>query len=195
MKLPAAKLGLGLLFGLLSCSGAAIDTEDPRLEESRALIRAFAVKLQAELKQGLSNGGPVAAITICKDRAPQIASELSRQSGAKIGRTSLKYRNPANAPEPWQIKALEDFAEDAKVSGTSSPLELFTTDAAGTARYLSIIYVGGVCLACHGDAIDPDVAVILESEYPHDQALGYALGDIRGAFSVTWPRTGNVHGS
>ena len=28
---------------------------------------------------------------------------------------------------------------------------------------------------------------LLDREYPHDRARGYAAGDIRGAFSVVWP--------
>lgn len=72
--------------------------------------------------------------------------------------------------------------------------EVFTTDDSGTARYLSVMYIGRLCLACQGEAISPKVAVILESEYPHVRAFGSALGDMRGAFSLIWPLTRNGHG-
>ena len=64
---------------LVACLQAA---DDSRLEESRALVQAFGTTLQAELKSGLAEGGPVGAISVCKDKAPRIASNLSRQSGA-----------------------------------------------------------------------------------------------------------------
>ena len=50
---------------------------------------------------------------------------------------------------------------------------------------MKAIPTGEVCLACHGKDINPDVASALDAAYPQDQARGYALGDIRGAFSVS----------
>ncbi len=73
-------LALGFLLALVCVP--AVSSEDARLQQGRDLVKSFAQRLQAELKQGLADGGPVAAINICKDKAPQIASELSRLSGA-----------------------------------------------------------------------------------------------------------------
>ena len=41
-----------------------------------------------------------------------------------------------------------------------------------------------VCLNCHGQNIDKDVQAQISSKYPNDNAIGFKLGDIRGAFSV-----------
>ncbi|NND55078.1 MAG: DUF3365 domain-containing protein, partial [Gammaproteobacteria bacterium] len=87
---------------LLACASATAN--DPLLLDSRELVKEFGAALQSELKHGLTEGGPVDAISVCKDKAPQIASELSRRSGAKVRRTSLRHRNPANAPEPWEAE-------------------------------------------------------------------------------------------
>ncbi|HSD70126.1 MAG TPA: DUF3365 domain-containing protein, partial [Woeseiaceae bacterium] len=54
-------------------------------------------------------------------------------------------------------------------------------------RYMKAIPTGGLCLACHGSAIPDDVRGLLDDHYPHDRALGYEAGDMRGAFSVVWP--------
>ena len=45
----------------------------------------------------------------------------------------------------------------------------------------------GLCLACHGEQLDSVVKARLETLYPDDQALGYRVGDIRGAFTITQP--------
>ena len=178
---------------VLAISGCmAVRADDPRLVQSRALVDRFAQSLQAELKSGLADGGPAAAITVCKDRAPQIASELSRMSGAKVSRTSLRYRNPANAPEPWQAVVLRDFETQADILAADAPLEYFDAGTDGSAQYLRAIPTGGVCLACHGAAVSVGVQESLEAHYPHDLAVGYALGDIRGAFSVRWPAGAGV---
>ncbi len=39
-------------------------------------------------------GGPVAAIEVCQTRAPEIAARLGQESGAQVGRTALRVRNP-----------------------------------------------------------------------------------------------------
>ncbi|MBT8089510.1 MAG: DUF3365 domain-containing protein [Gammaproteobacteria bacterium] len=173
----------------VACLQAA---DEPRLDESRALVQSFAATLQSELKKGLSQGGPVGAISVCKDKAPQVASDLSRQSGAKVRRTSLRFRNPANAPEPWERSVLLEFERQADGAEPAAGLEHFVQEADGTIRYMAVIRTGAVCLTCHGASLSPELAAILDADYPHDRALGYSLGDVRGAFSVTWPPSGDA---
>lgn len=177
---------LRLIIAPVLVAGCLQAADDSRLDESRALVQSFGARLQSELKLGLAEGGPVGAIGVCKDRAPQIASELSRQSGAKVRRTSLRFRNPANAPEPWEVSVLQAF--DSKAAAEpDSPLEYFAEQDDGTIRYMAAIKTGAVCLACHGASLSPELDAILDADYPHDRARGYGPGDVRGAFSVTWP--------
>ena len=42
-----------------------------------------------------------------------------------------------------------------------------------------------LCLTCHGSELSKDTKAALKQHYPEDQATGYSLGDIRGAFSLT----------
>ena len=158
--------------------------DDPQLAQSRALVQAFGQELKQALQSAMASGGPVAAIGVCRDAAPRIASEAARQHGVRIGRTSLKVRNPMNTPEAWQREVLEDFA-GRYVQG-EPPLEFFARGEWG-ARYMSSIDVKGLCVACHGEQLAPETARALATDYPHDQATGYRAGDLRGAFSITWP--------
>ena len=43
-----------------------------------------------------------------------------------------------------------------------------------------------VCLNCHAAEIKPDVEKLLQL-YPQDTARGFAVGDIRGAFTLSKP--------
>ncbi len=179
-------------FAVLVCFGMTMNVasgeEDPLLLESRDLTKAFASRLTGELTAAIEKGGPVLAIEVCKERAPQIASELSRKSGAKVSRTSARYRNPTNAPEPWQQEVLEHFAQEMSSAGSTQPLEYFVRGSDGEpTRYARAIPTGGVCLLCHGSNVSDDLLKVLGAEYPFDQALGYEAGALRGAFSVSWP--------
>lgn len=175
---------VSMLLMLAGASLASKDTAEDRVAESRVLTQAYGAELKAALEAALTNGGPIAALDVCKDQAPLIASRLSRQSGANIERVSRRYRNPASAPEPWQVKVLEQF-ESAPDDDPS--LSEYVEHVAGGTRYMKAIRIQPVCLVCHGGALADDVRQALDKHYPHDLARNYALGDLRGAFSVSWP--------
>jgi hypothetical protein len=42
-------------------------------------------------------------------------------------------------------------------------------------------------MACHGKEISGSVIDTLDALYPEDEARGFGLGDIRGAFTVKQP--------
>jgi hypothetical protein len=159
------------------------DDESALLAKSRELTADYATQLQAALQESMAAGGPVEAITVCSELAPQLASDISRSSGAKVRRTSLRFRNPGNTPDDWETQALAEL----EMTGQT---ELFEATPDGGARYLKAIPTGAVCLTCHGDSLPPAVQEQLGEAYPHDRATGFAVGDLRGAFSVTWPPEG-----
>jgi hypothetical protein len=68
-------------------------------------------------------------------------------------------------------------------AGTTRAVEL-PNDRVG---YVSAISIGPLCLTCHGTAIDPAVKARLDEKYPHDQATGYGVGDVRGVFWAELP--------
>lgn len=138
----------------------------------------------------MSQGGPAQAMNVCKDIAPQVASELSRSSGAKVNRTSRRYRNPSNMPEQWQLSVLEDFALKLSNANDKRMLEYFEPGDADTpTRYARAIPIKGQCLGCHGSSVSEEIKQMLKAAYPFDRAIGYQLGELRDAFSVSWPNT------
>ncbi|HLD68212.1 MAG TPA: DUF3365 domain-containing protein [Pseudomonas sp.] len=181
-----ALITAGLLFGCTLCNAA-----EPAFEaQAQALIGPFAQALMGTVKQALSEGGPKSAILACQTLAPDIASEHS-QAPWTVGRTALKLRNPDNRPDAWERQVLEDFATAA---AKGQPLaDLKRGEVVGSEyRYMQAIATGEPCLACHGQAIAPDVAALIDRQYPNDQARGFALGDLRGAFTLRRPLNENT---
>ena len=88
----------------------------------------------------LAVGGPTDAIEVCKIAAPEIAATASDAQGWRIGRTSLKLRNPANAPDAWELAVLRDFearkaaGEDPGGGALSTSGSLASTMSRGPAR-------------------------------------------------------------
>lgn len=178
------------LVGALSAASSplmAVAVEDPRLAASRAAAGELQQRLGGELRAAIAAGGPVAAIEICQTRAPAIAAELSKQLQADVGRTALRIRNPANAPDHWQQQALQEFSRQLHSGMAATAVERFEVSADGSARYARAIVTDGPCLACHGAVLAPPVSAALAQRYPQDSATGFAAGELRGAFVVDWP--------
>ncbi len=187
-----------LLTALLATSPlvlqAADEASDPmaaRNAEIKATIQEFAGNLKGQLQAALKAGGPVEAIRVCNQVAPQLAAEMSERKGWSIGRTSLKERNAANAPDAWERAVLEKF-EERKAAGEDVQAIAYAEvvegeNGAKEYRFMKAIPTGEVCLKCHGAELDPQVTATLDALYPNDQARGFHLGDIRGAFTIRQP--------
>ncbi|MBB1089723.1 DUF3365 domain-containing protein [Rhodopseudomonas palustris] len=173
----------------LAADPAAPPSTDPTAQ-AQAVIHDFKTNLQGELKTALSKGGPAAAIEFCQKRAPQIATEVSESSGWQIRRVTLKPRNPDNnVPDAWERQGLATLA-DKLSSGAPQPIlvtEEVTTPNGRVFRYMQAIPVAKACLTCHGDQLTPEVTAALDKAYPNDQARGYTIGQLRGAFSLSKP--------
>lgn len=160
------------------------------LEDSRATVVEFMQTLKQELQTGMQEGGPVNAISVCNLFAPGIANTYSVRKGWDVGRTSLKVRNPSNAPDAWERSVLESFEERKRAGEDPMKMEyheVVRKDGVRELRYMKAIPTAELCLACHGESVDSIARTRLQKLYPDDQALGYKVGDIRGAFSVSQP--------
>jgi len=180
--------------GLAGCDKAPQSSVDHKAIEqrtvaSREAVKAFASELQGELKASMQTGGPVAAISVCKEAAPAIADDISGQTGWQVGRTSHRLRNPANKPDAYEAEILARFLEARKNGADPATLEthdVVTLANGSTAyHYMKAIPTQAACLTCHGADLAPDVQAALALSYPDDEATGFREGDIRGAFTIT----------
>ena len=168
---------------------ATIHAEDASLRatESRKAIKTFVEELKNALQQAIKTGGPEHAIQVCEEKAPEIAIKISEEKGWLIGRTSLKFRNPINAPDSWELTVLSQF-EGRKARGENPNdleySEVIVKNGKKTFRYMKAIFTKGMCLTCHGDKIPSKVSEKLNELYPEDKARGFKKGDIRGAFTI-----------
>lgn len=172
-------------------SATAADNIEERTAASRAVVKAFASELQGELKAAIKAGGPVKAISVCHEVAPDIAARHGRAEGWEVGRTSLNYRNPDNAPDDWERPVLQSFDERNREGADPQSMEraeFLEMDGKRVFRYMKAIPTGEVCLNCHGgDSVKPEVEARIDEFYPNDKARGYSVGDIRGAFTIVQP--------
>lgn len=190
MKKTLVAVAVALLTGCASePKEPAAPPVDPNVAQARGITKNFADSLRSELTAGMQAGGPTNAIAVCKDKAPAIAKAEKDKSGwQKVGRTSLKLRNPSNAPDDWELAVLKKFDQRKAAGEDPAKIEYSEVVAAGgkkTFRYMKAIPTQEVCLACHGEKIDKATAAKLAKLYPKDKARGFKVGDLRGAFTMT----------
>lgn len=166
---------------------------DDLLVTARATAVDLIQRLGALLKKEIAAGGPDSAIAVCRDMAPGLAGDLSRKTGARVSRVSLRTRNPLlGQPDAWEQRVLAEFDELAAQGARPDELErseIVTEPQGRFFRYMKAIPVQPLCLTCHGTmASIPDaVRTRLAADYPRDRATGYAPGQIRGAVTIKQP--------
>ena len=178
---------------LLSPLVASAQDADALLAASRETAGQLIQRLGAQLRAELAKGGPDGAVAVCKDIAPELAGRLSRETGWRVSRVSLKTRNPLlGSPDAWEQRGLEEFNRRVAAGEKAETLEVgeVVEEPAGRYyRYMKALPVQPLCLTCHGTAetIPPDVQQRLRVEYPNDRATGYRAGQVRGAVTVKRP--------
>lgn len=106
-------------------------------------------------------------------------SEVVEKSGsrAKFRMTSHNYMNPANKPDDFESKALDQVR--------TRNLKEYSEMMPGSFRYARTLYMKASCIACHGsaDTAPGDVKV----RYGIERGFGFKEGDVAGVISVRLP--------
>jgi len=183
---------------LVLASGACQETaSDLTLQEGEEVARIAGPAasellrtLVGRLTGAMEEGGPVAAIDFCSTEAIPLTHQVQDglAEGLVLKRTSFRYRNPENAPDEAEEEALVHF-EDAIAAGESSPATFVQKVSDDEYRFYRALYLGEVCLQCHGeaDSMDPEVLATLQERYPGDLATGFKAGDFRGVVRISVP--------
>jgi hypothetical protein len=97
---------------------------------------------------------------------------------------SDNYRNPQNAPDPYEASALFKI-KSSTINPPAGRIEFVDKVEGSTYRYSIPIRISDSCLACHGSAKDAPKEII--QKYGSYRAFGYKTGDIRGIITVNLP--------
>lgn len=156
--------------------------------EGQARMMTFGEALKAELMAAIEAGGPVNAIAVCNEVAPQIARDLSTD-GWTVARSSHRLRNPENAADEFTARAIAGFlAREAAGEPATDLSTAAIVEDGGTPVFhlVRAIPTAELCVNCHGgDTVKPEVEAKLAELYPEDKARGFSVGEMRGVFTLT----------
>jgi uncharacterized protein DUF3365 len=187
---PRQTLLTGFALLILALPVAAADA--PEAERARAAAANVLEETKSVLQGALSGGNPATALRVCASVAQSIARK-HEEEGWRVRRVSDKIRNPADTPDAYERELLGAWQAEKKagrLAPTTEHQEIVTEGGRSYFRYMKPIFIAApACLQCHGDPakLAPGVAEALRELYPDDQATGYAVGDLRGAISISIP--------
>lgn len=143
--------------------------------------------MSERLMAAMQTEGVSGAVEYCNLAASPLVDSLTRVHQVAIKRTSHRLRNPANAPSIAEKAVLDEYL-NLIAPGIPEP-RVVVSDA--EINYYAPIFLMDKCLKCHGnltsDIAQSDYAVIKEL-YPDDQAIDFQPGELRGIWSLTFPR-------
>lgn len=183
-----------LALSLLAAALPAFAHDLPALTaDTKKQVLPLAPKVVAAMQEAVAEKGVAGAIPVCKEQAPELIKAKRQETGWDIRRVSLKTRNAERGtPDLWEVRQLADFnirAANGEKPETLEKSEIVQIDGKPVLRYMKALPVGDVCLKCHGAeaSLEPALKAKLRESYPHDQAMGYTKGEIRGALTVKRP--------
>lgn len=182
----------GICAGIVALGGAvgAAVTEDEALGKARRAANVLSDTLRDQLAANVKEKGAGEALPQCYYQSLTIGKEVETTTGIRIKRTSLKVRNPRNAPDAFEREALERY-ERFRQQGSmpSDEIRQDRVDGKPVWRYTKPILMAASCIPCHGaeDELGEGVRRSLDEKYPDDKAVGYAVGDLRGIVSAVVP--------
>lgn len=182
-----------ILSSLLSgCGGRLPDVTPEESERAARVAGPVAAELLrtlvGHLTEALEGGGAASAVAFCSNQAMPFTRMVEGASAepVELKRTSFRYRNPDNAPDVAESEALLYFERAMETEG-GSPSSYVQRVSEDELRFYRPLFVGDVCLRCHGnlETMDPEVVRVLSEIYPGDLATGYELGEFRGVVRVS----------
>ncbi len=178
---------------MIICTIATADDNDALEREVEQVVATLLTEFKTALTTAMKEDGPPAAVGVCRDVAPGIYRDIALARGWRVTRVGTRVRNPLfGTPDAWEQAGLAEFRQrqaDGETLESMTRSETVREPGGRYYRHLSALGTQPVCTTCHGprDEIAPDIRAMLDEQYPHDRAVGYAAGDLRGAVSVKVP--------
>ncbi len=190
MKKLTLTLSLAVIVATITASAEAPADQKAIAMEGVRYIKMLGKELKSNvMKRMKDDPSGLQSAYFCSKSAERITKEINAKfpEGIRVRRTALKIRNPKNAPDATDLKVLKKMEAESK-EGTLKKKPV-VVQADGVNRVYVPLFVEKGCLKCHGpvDRIDPKVRKLLAEKYPHDQAVGFKKGDLRGVVVAEIP--------
>ena len=172
-----------------------IDPDAPEIAEIRQLgenaIGRIGTTMVTEATTAVTKSGPVLALDAChlKTVVTTNGTVAGMPRITAMKRTSVKLRDPKNAPDAAEQLALHRMEVAINAGRPPNVLVQKIENPGGATewRVYRPLVVRPNCLPCHGPSgqMSAELRTALKTRYPDDQAVDFAVGEWRGLLRVT----------
>ena len=162
-------------------------------QQAAAIARGKAIAaetfsvLSSNLQSALASGGVSNALPFCSLAASPLTASVATRHSVTLRRITHQPRQPAARASATEVAVLDGFRA-ALTPGGPPPPPLATNLVAGQATFFAPIVINHpLCLNCHGEPgkdISATSLALIRQHYPQDEATGFRLGDLRGAWRI-----------
>lgn len=178
-----------LLASILACS-SLVATEDNATiqtlsvkQEGVKYIKMLGGALKKELQtQMMADKTAVKAMEFCTEKASEITQNVNKKLPvyAKVRRTALKLRNDVNnTADALDTKVMQEYVASLEAK-TFTPKDIKVVEEGNVTRVYKPLVTIPVCLKCHGGEVSQEIKDRIKSAYPHDKAMDFKVGTLRG---------------
>jgi hypothetical protein len=171
-------------------SALSSELETEVRQRGQALVgQAFGV-LSSRLGRVIAESGVPGAIEFCSVHAISLTTSVGTTNQVTLRLLTQRPRNPGNRAEGQALDILRQF-DSALQAGTAPEPQVVAHTPETVTFYAPIMLAMPLCLNCHGQPgsdIKPEVDAALSRIYPQDEATGFRIGQLRGAWSVEFQR-------
>lgn len=185
-----------LPLALIGCSKPTATSDAPpalsaevaqaALERGKAISAEAFGLLSSNLQTAMQSGGVSNALPFCSLVASPLTRGMAEKHGVHLRRVTHKARNPTAKADATETEVLKCF--DAALAAGANPPPLVTNLVPGRATFFApIVLNNDLCLKCHGQPdvdLAPESLAVIRQLYPHDEATGFRLGQLRGAWRI-----------
>ncbi|RLD35392.1 MAG: hypothetical protein DRI88_11020 [Bacteroidetes bacterium] len=151
------------------------------------IARKTTSALQKHLKKAIKEEGLEYAVNFCYTKAMELTDSVSEAESVTVRRLAKKYRNPVNETDPEESELFKSYILEWLGGRPLSPKII--PDKEGHPVFYDPMYVGTVCLNCHGEPgknITPELMKTISELYPEDKATNFKKGQPRGMWAITF---------
>jgi hypothetical protein len=178
------------ILGFTTISAASEVASDLAPRAQAAIAETFGA-LSQNLMKALQEGGVRQAVPFCQKNAAGLVKPIAEKHGLRIQRVSHKARNPANRATDAELALIQTFTQAIAEGRPLTPKVVPQPDGAQV-FYAPILIPADACLKCHGipgDTMSTADHDFIRTLYPEDAATGFNLGDLRGLWKLTFPKS------
>lgn len=172
--------------GTLPLASGSDPPEAALKQRATAIAKEAFSELSSNLLAAITRSGLNEALPYCSENAMPITKAVAGKNGVGLSRVTHKPRNPVNQATDAELALLRKYQKG--VAAKREPTPVTITNANQTVSvYVPIVIPNALCLMCHGQPgteISTELQATIRKLYPKDEATGFALGDLRGAWRL-----------